>query len=149
MKGSVLALVALSVLTGIAVWGPGSAEAVVYACSPVASIGLSGNGTSAQLTIYNPNPVTANVAAKWLRKNGTNLAGVTIPGFGPSVYPGQTGANTVTVAPGETLLVTYVYGDTNPTLTGDVAVTIRVVSDQPLNVGWNYGSSWSFMCTES
>ena len=32
---------------------------------------------------------------------------------------------------------------------GDLAVTIRVVSNQPLHVGWGLGAQWAFMCTES
>jgi hypothetical protein len=149
MKRWLLALVSTTVLTGIAVAAPGRAEAFTYACTPIASVGISGGGSLAQLTIYNPNAVTATVAAKWLRKNGTNLAGVAVPGAGGAVYPGQTGANTVTIAPGETLVVTHAYGDSNVTLGGDVAVTIRVVSSHPVNVGWGFGQTWAFMCTES
>lgn len=46
MKGIALGFVSLLVLGGVAVFGPGGAEAAfVYACTPVASVNVSGGGS--------------------------------------------------------------------------------------------------------
>src|SRR5262245_43661484 len=152
MKGLGLALVGMVVLVVAAVAMSGNAEAVfVYACTPVAGIGLGGGGTQAVLSIYNPNTSTENVAAKWLSKTGVNLSGVMVPcgGCTPGFYPGQTGANTVTIAPGNTLITPYQFPDGGAALDGNVATTIRVVSDLPVNVGWTFFNLFNMMCTES
>lgn len=108
-------------------------------------------GSLAILTIYNPNVTTVNVAAKWLSKTGVNLAGTAIPCGGCAQnYPGQTGGNTVTIAPGNTQVTSYAFPDNSVDLgNAAVAATIRVVADQPVNVGWAFGSTFAMMCTES
>lgn len=153
MKRLVLAFVSLVVLAGVAVLGSGSAEAAfVYACTPVAVPGLSGGGSLAHLTIYNPNTTTVNVTAKWLTKTGVNLSGVDIPcsGCGAATqYPGQTGGNTVPITAGNTQVTSYRFPDGAADLAGNVSATIRIVADQPVNVGWAFGSTSHMMCTES
>lgn len=152
MKGLGLAVVSVVLLIGVVVLAPGSAVAsFVYSCTPVTTPGIGGGGALAHLMIYNPNTTTVNVAAKWLTKTGVNLHGTNIPCAGCTVtqYPGQTGANTVPIAAGNTQLTSYQYPDTGSDLSGNVVATIRVVSDLPVNVGWTFGSSYNMMCNQA
>jgi hypothetical protein len=83
--------------------------------------------------------VAANVALHILDKDGTNLAGVTIPGSSPAeTYPGETGSATVSVPSASTRNVTWVMPQTVPDAITSVAFTVRVVSDQPIAVGSNF-----------
>jgi hypothetical protein len=135
----VLFLVSVVVLIGAVAYDAGLAEAVVYACSPIAYPNTGSAGPSF-VQIYNPNAVTANVTTKWLNRAGTNLVGLAIPGAGPGdVYPGQAGANTVPVPSATTLVVVYQTPAGDSTLSGNVSVVIRVVSDQPVFVAHSYG----------
>ena len=131
----VLGLIALVVVAGVAV---GSAEAtVVWGCTPANF--FTGSNVPGSIFVYNGSVATANVAVKFLRRDGVNLAGVQVPGAGIGVtYPGQTGVNTVAVAPGNTLIVNYTQGiPTDNTFSNDVPASIRIVSDQPIVVGFN------------
>jgi len=85
--------------------------------------------------------MTANISVNILDANGNNLAGATVPGTNPpTTYPGQTGSNTVTVAPGATLNNNWLSPQTGPASQGfdgvtNVSMSVRVVSDQPIVVG--------------
>jgi len=93
--------------------------------------------------VFNGSAVTANVGVNLLDKDGTNLAGVAIPGApGPITnYPGDAGASTVPLLPAHTRQDTWVM----PTMSGpgfdgitNVVYTVRVTSDQPVVVGANF-----------
>jgi hypothetical protein len=77
-----------------------------------------------------------------LDRDGNNLTGVTIPGSNPvRVYPGEAGATTVPLLPAHTRDVDWVMPTTGgPGFDGvtDVAVSVRVTSDQPIVVGANF-----------
>lgn len=120
--------------------GPPGASAggppYVWVCTPANY--NSGSSTNADLFIFNGSATTANVAVHFLNKDGSNLAGVTIPGASPAAtYPGQTGASTVSVSSANTLIVNYKTAQGNPASGGNVLATVRVVSDQPIAVGSN------------
>jgi hypothetical protein len=72
-----------------------------------------------------------------LNKDGMNLAGVPVPGAGGATYPGQTGAATVPVLAGSTLIVGWQTAQGNPAAGGNVPATVRVTADQPIVVGSN------------
>lgn len=108
----------------------------VWVCTP-ANYDFGNNG-QADIDIFNGSAVTANVAAHFLNKDGTNLAGQPIPTTNPVVnYPGQTGNTTVPVASLNTLIIPYQSGSGPGTrLTNSAALaTVRVISDQPVVVG--------------
>ncbi len=108
----------------------------VWVCTPANY--FQGGTTDADIFIFNGSATTANIAAHWLNKDGTNLAGVTIPFTNPPItYPGQTGTNTVPVSSVNTLIIHYQTASGNPANGGDVVATIQVVSDQPIAVGSN------------
>src|SRR5262245_40406905 len=146
MKNVVLAVIACVALSGIVVFGPGSAEAFVYVCGPL-SLPLGGGANSSSATIYNASLVTANVAAKFLHKNGTNLSGTTPQGQS-GTYPGQKGRTTVAIAAGNSLVLSCLSPTTNAdNIRPGSAVTLRVVSDQPIAVNWaSTGSSSPTPC---
>src|SRR5207302_3942168 len=80
---------------------------------------------------------TANVAAHFLAKDGTNLAGAVIPGTNPvATYPGQTGSTTVALAPQNTLIIPYQTGAGVRATDNGLLATVSVVSDQPIVVGF-------------
>jgi hypothetical protein len=88
------------------------------------------------LYVFNGSSSTANVSVNFLDVNGTNLAGVTIPGSSPATpYPGQTGSTTVSLAAGATQITTWPLTTDSPDLVPNVSATIRVTSDQPIAVG--------------
>jgi len=118
--------------------GTGGGPPYVWICTP-ANYPLTASTTRADLYIFNGGPATANVAVNILDKNGTNLAGATIPGSSPAAtYPGQTGNTTVPVAAAHTLLVNWLTPQTSPEGGANVSTTIRVVSDQPIAVGSDF-----------
>ena len=71
----------------------------------------------------------------FLDNNGNNLAGVLVPGASPATYPGEAGASTVSLAPAHTRNIPFA----TPNMGGDgvtnIAISIRVTSDQPITVG--------------
>jgi hypothetical protein len=110
----------------------------VWSCGPV----NYGNAerSDATLHVHNPGSSTANVAVHFLNKDGSNLAGVNVPAASPTpdpqpTYPGQTGSATVAVAASHTLVVPFKSPFGVAANGGNVAATIRVVSDQPVAVG--------------
>lgn len=133
MRALVVALVAV-VAAGCAAYRPGGPP-YVWACTPANY--FSGGNTNASVFVYNGTAVTANVAVQILNRDGVNLAGVPVPGAGGPPYPGQTGAATVPVLAGSTLIVSWLTAQGNPATGGNVAATVRVVSDQPIVVGSN------------
>lgn len=115
----------------------------VVACTPVNRDNAF--SSLANLYVFNSSASsTANVAIHFLNKNGTNLAGTTIPvssgvippGDPTPVWPGTTGATTVPIAASNTLIQTW-YTPQGLATDSNVAITIRVTSDQPISVGHN------------
>jgi hypothetical protein len=119
--------------------GPSSGGApYVWVCTPAHYPNTASN-TRADLYIFNGSTSTANVAVNILDKDGVNLAGANIPGTNPAAnYPGQTGTNTVPIAPANTLNVTWQTPQTYPEGGPNVSATIRISSDQPIAVGSNF-----------
>jgi hypothetical protein len=104
----------------------------------------SGSSTAATFFIFNGSASAANVALHILNKDGVNLAGVVIPGASPvnigdppPTYPGQTGAATVALPAGSTLIVKSFTAVGDPASGGNIPASVRVVSDQPVAVGSN------------
>ena len=117
--------------------GGGAQPPFEWVCTP-ANIDLGGNN-SGEIDIFNgSSDTTANVAAHFLSADGTNLAGLNVPGTNPPEnYPGQTGTNTVAVAPRNTLIIKYTIGTgVRTTLSSSLLTSIFVTSDQPLGVGY-------------
>jgi hypothetical protein len=119
--------------------GPAGADAggppFQWVCTP-ANVDI-GNNTSAEIDIFNGSDTTANVAAHFLAKDGTNLAGANVPGSNPvAIYPGQTGTNTVTVAPRNTLIIPYTIGAGFRATDNGLLTSVFVTSDQPIGVGF-------------
>ncbi|MDT7540959.1 MAG: hypothetical protein QOE33_863 [Acidobacteriota bacterium] len=114
----------------------------VWVCTP-ASFPTVGGVSRADLYVFNGGGTNANVAVNILDINGNNLAGHNIPGTNPArTYPGQTGTNTVALAPAHTLDVDWMTPTTAspPQFDGvtDVSFSVRVTSDQPIVVGSNF-----------
>lgn len=117
--------------------GSGGGPPYVWVCTPANY--HSGSNTQADVFIFNGSATTANVALHPLNKDGVNLAGTNIPGTSPAAnYPGQTGSATVPLASANTLIVNFQTAQGNPAAGGNVAATVRVVSDQPVAVGSNF-----------
>src|SRR5215831_13035737 len=123
---------------------PGSSSGgppFVWACTPAHLPNASGSPRD-DVYVFNGSGSTANIAVNILDSSGNNLTGVTIPGSSPaSTYPGEAGASTVTLAPGHTRDLNWVMPTTGgPGFDGvtNVAVTVRVTSDQPIVVGANF-----------
>ena len=119
--------------------GPTSGGApYVWVCTP-AHRPASGGSPRDDVYVFNGSAVTANIAVNILDSTGNNLQGVTIPDSNPAqTYPGEAGANTVTLAAGHTRDVHWVMPTTSgPGFDGvtNVAYTVRVTSDQPVVVG--------------
>lgn len=108
----------------------------VWVCTP-ANYDLASGGNNSEIDIFNGSSTTANVAAHFLAKDGTNLAGSVIPGNSPAVYPGQTGSTTVTLAPQNTMILPYLTGAGTRATNNSLLATVSVVSDQPIVVGYN------------
>lgn len=118
--------------------GPAGASAggppFVWVCTP-ANYDI-GNNSNAEIDIFNGSDTTANVAAHFLSKNGTNLAGANIPGTNPVVtYPGQTGSNTVALGARNTLIIPYQTGAGIRANDNGLMASVSVTSDQPIVVG--------------
>jgi hypothetical protein len=113
----------------------------VWVCTPASNPAVGGN-TRAGLYVFNGGGANANVAVNILDGDGNNLAGHNIPGTAPAQnYPGQTGSNTVAVAPAHTLALDWMTPQTaQPQSNGvtDVSYSVRVTSDQPVVVGSNF-----------
>ena len=111
----------------------------VWVCTPANY--FSGSNTSAALFVFNGSSSTANVAVHLLSKDGANLSGLSVPtapgGGTPATYPGQTGASTVPLAAGNTLVFKWTTAVTDLDLTGNVPATATVTSDQTIAVGSN------------
>ena len=96
---------------------------------------------NATLMVFNGSDSTANVSAQWLNRDGVNLAGQLVPGApvppgDPApVYPGETGATTVPVAPSNTRVVKWLTGIGDVAAGGNIPTVIRVTSDQLIVVG--------------
>jgi len=106
----------------------------VWVCTP-ANLDI-GNHNNGEIDVFNGSTATANVAAHFLAKDGTNLAGATIPGSSPAAtYPGQTGSTTVAVAADHTLIIPYQIGAGIRASDNGLLASVRVTSDQPIVVG--------------
>ena len=113
----------------------------VWVCTP-AHYTNSGSTTSGEVYVFNGSGSTANVAVNILNQAGVNLAGETVPGTNPAVvYPGQTGANTVPVAPANTHNLSFTLPAVSFNPAPDptkISWTVRVTSDQPIAVSTNF-----------
>ncbi|HYX68464.1 MAG TPA: hypothetical protein VE825_04985 [Terriglobales bacterium] len=108
-----------------------------WVCTP-ANYDLANSGNNSEIDIFNGSSTTANVAAHFLAKDGTNLAGAVIPGSNPPVnYPGQTGSATVAIASQNTLILPYLTGAGTRATDNTLLATVSVTSDQPIVVGYN------------
>jgi hypothetical protein len=106
----------------------------VWVCTP-ANYDI-GNNSTAEIDVFNGSGTSANVAVHFLAKDGTNLAGATIPSAPPgTVYPGHTGATTVAVAADNTLIIPYMTGAGIRATDNGLLASVRVTSDQPIVVG--------------
>ena len=117
--------------------GGSSGPPFEWVCTP-ANIDLGGNN-SGEIDIFNgSDDTTANVAAHFLSADGTNLGGLNVPGSNPPEnYPGQTGTNTVAVAPRNTLIIKYTSGTgVRTTLSSSLLTSVFVTSDQLIGVGF-------------
>jgi hypothetical protein len=108
----------------------------VWVCTPGA-FHNAGN-SSGNIYVFNGGPSAANIAVNFLDNAGQNLAGHTVPGASPATYPGEADSTTMSLASTHTRNIHF---DT-PTTSGpgfdgvtDVAISIRVTSDQPITVG--------------
>jgi hypothetical protein len=107
-----------------------------WVCTP-ANVDI-GNHSSGEIDIFNASgDTTANVAAHFLAKNGTNLAGANVPGSNPAAtYPGQTGSTTVALGPRNTLIIPYSIGAGIRANDNGLLTSVFVTSDQPIAVGY-------------
>jgi len=122
--------------------GSGGGPPYVWLCTP-ASLPNAGGGSRADVYVFNGSSSMANVAVNILDANGNNLTGHPIPNSNPVVnYPGEAGASTVTLTPAHTRDLNWPVPATgpNPPFDGvtNVAVSVRVTSDQPVVVGANF-----------
>jgi len=117
--------------------GSGGGSPFVWVCTPAAFYN-AGNSTG-NIYVFNGSASTASIAVNFLDNAGKNLAGVTVPGASPAAtYPGEAGATVVPLAAASTRNIPFatpVMG--GPGLDGvtNVAISIRVTSDQPITVG--------------
>ncbi|MCA1619428.1 MAG: hypothetical protein LC795_08995 [Acidobacteria bacterium] len=121
--------------------GAGVGPPYVWVCTP-AHYPNTGSVTGADLYVFNGGAAAANVAVNILNSAGANLAGQAIPGTNPAVnYPGQAGSSTVSVAPANTLNVTWQTPQVGGFPAPDparISWSVRVTSDQPVVVGSNF-----------
>jgi hypothetical protein len=117
--------------------GSGGGPPYVWVCTPAQY--PNAGSTAADIYVFNGGSATANVAVNILDRNGTNLAGVTVPGASPAAtYPGDAGASTSPLPAAHTRNVSFVLPTTGaPGFNADtnVSASIRVTSDQPIAVG--------------
>ena len=127
--------------------GGGGGAPYVYVCTP---INYHNAGTTTEhLFVFNGSASSANVSVHFLNINGTNLAGMPIavspgtipPGDPMPNYPGTTGVSTVPIAAANTLLMSWFTAQGNLTTDTNVAVTLRITSDQPIVAATN--TVWS------
>lgn len=123
--------------------GPAGASGppYVWACLP-AHLPSGGGNPRSDVYVFNGSGNTANVAVNILDRDGNNLTGATIPGTNPiRTYPGEAGAATVPLLPAHTRDVDWLMPQAGAPPNADhvnVAVTVRVTSDQPIVVGANF-----------
>ncbi|HEX2834283.1 MAG TPA: hypothetical protein VHW00_14840 [Thermoanaerobaculia bacterium] len=119
----------------------------IYVCTP---INYPNAGTTTEsLYVFNGSASTASVAVHFLSKTGANLGGQPIavspgtipPGDPTPVYPGHTGATTASLAAANTLYLSWYTAQGNLETDTNVALTLRITSDQPIVAATN--TQWS------
>jgi hypothetical protein len=117
--------------------GSGGGPPFVWVCTPAAFYN-AGNSTG-NIYVFNGSASTASIAVNFLDNAGKNLAGVTVPGASPAAtYPGEAGATVVPLAAAHTRNIPFatpVMGGPGFDGVTNVAISIRVTSDQPITVG--------------
>jgi hypothetical protein len=117
--------------------GSGGGPPYVWVCTPSAFFN-AGNSTG-NVYVFNGSAATAQIAVNFLDHAGANLAGVTVPGASPAAtYPGEAGAATVPLLAAHTRTIPFatpVMGGPGFDGVTNVAISIRVTSDQPITVG--------------
>jgi hypothetical protein len=114
----------------------GGGPPYVWICTP-SNYPNAGGGPRADVYVFNGSASTANIAVNILDKDGTNLAGVSIPGSSPAAnYPGEAGATTVPLLPAHTRDLNWQLPTTGAS-DANVSFTVRIKSDQPIAVGSN------------
>jgi hypothetical protein len=118
----------------------GGGAPYIWVCGPL-NYGNASN-TPALLNIFNAGTVAANVSFKFLNKDGVNLTGVAVPLASPlnpgdpiPTFPGHTGTATTLVQPDHTLVQPWLSPFGVPTAGGNMPSTLKITSDQPIDVG--------------
>jgi hypothetical protein len=106
----------------------------VWVCTPGAFFN-AGNSTG-NVYVFNGGSSAATTSVNFLDNVGNNLAGVVVPGASPAAtYPGEGVGATFSLAPAHTRNIPFA----TPNMGGDgvtnIAISIRVTSDQPITVG--------------
>ena len=121
--------------------GSGGGPPFVWICTP-ASLPNAGGGSRADVYVFNGSTSPATIAVNILDANGNNLTGQPIPNSPGQTYPGEAGSSTVTLAAAHTRDLNWPVPATGPNPpfdgTTNVAVSVRVTSNQPVVVGANF-----------
>ena len=117
--------------------GSGGGPPFVWVCTP--SVFYNAGNSTGNIYVFNGSASTASIAVNFLDNAGKNLAGVTVPGASPAAtYPGEAGATVVPLAAAHTRNIPFatpVMGGPGFDGVTNVAISIRVTSDQPITAG--------------
>jgi hypothetical protein len=140
MKGYIRAISVTAVVTAaivIALMHRSNAKAAgpyYYGCTPAAvPLNYSAGGYKTYLFVYNPNATTVTVFRKLLNNAGTNVSGASNPAGGN--FPGESGSNTITVAPGTTAGIEWQNGGGDPINDAATVAAVKIRADLPVSTG--------------